>query len=389
MRETDNKIKICALTTISKTMDWFIVDSMRNLSKNGYDITLICDMEESFIDRNSDYAQCINIPMSRGASVKDLLTVPFKLKRIFKQNKFDIVYYTSPNVSLYASLGAKLAGIKHRVYSQCGLRYVSFTGIKRFIFKMVEKITCIFSSTIRAQSPLNMQFAIDEGLCSEKKISVVGIGGTTGVDLAACDIIDKAEMSKQLRGKYNIPDDAFVYGYVGRINIDKGTAELINAFEKMQKKHTDTYLLLVGMIDDANPIDGETMKSAMDNPNIIFTGNVPSDEVYNYMAMFDVLTHPTYREGFGKVLQEAMGMRLPIITTNVPGPSEVVKNGVSGILVNVKDSEDLLEKMELIYSDFSLRELLAKNGRERAEKYFDRQIMLNNILLDLNKTIGV
>lgn len=330
MRETDNKIKICALTTISKTMDWFIVDSMRNLSKNGYDITLICDMEESFIDRNSDYAQCINIPMSRGASVKDLLTVPFKLKKVFKQNKFDIVYYTSPNVSLYASLGAKLAGIKHRVYSQCGLRYVSFTGIKRFIFKMVEKTTCMFSSTIRAQSPLNMQFAIDEGLCSETKISVVGIGGTTGVDLAACDVIDKVEMSKQLRDKYSIPDDAFVYGYVGRINIDKGTAELINAFEKMQKKHTDTYLLLVGMIDDANPIDSETMKSAMDNPNIIFTGNVPSDEVYNYMAMFDVLTHPTYREGFGKVLQEAMGMRLPIITTNVPGPSEVVESGVSG-----------------------------------------------------------
>ena len=48
------KYKIFALTTISKTMDWFIVDSMRNLSKNGYDVTLISNMEEGFIDRNSD-----------------------------------------------------------------------------------------------------------------------------------------------------------------------------------------------------------------------------------------------------------------------------------------------------------------------------------------------
>ena len=54
------KIKICALTTISKAMDWFIVDSMRNLDKNGYDVTLICDMEEEFIQANSDFAKCIH-----------------------------------------------------------------------------------------------------------------------------------------------------------------------------------------------------------------------------------------------------------------------------------------------------------------------------------------
>ena len=44
-----NKKKSCALTTISKTMDWFVVDSMRNLAKNGFDVTLVCDMDEEFI----------------------------------------------------------------------------------------------------------------------------------------------------------------------------------------------------------------------------------------------------------------------------------------------------------------------------------------------------
>ncbi len=115
-KDVDTKKKICALTTISKTMDWFIVDSMRNLANNGYEVTLICDMEEGFKERNSDYAKCIHIPMSRGASVKDLITVPFKLRKIFKKNQFDVIYYTSPNVSLYASIGGLLAGIKRRVY---------------------------------------------------------------------------------------------------------------------------------------------------------------------------------------------------------------------------------------------------------------------------------
>ena len=385
----DKGLKICALTTISKTMDWFIVDSMRNLSKNGYEVTLISGMDEGFIRRNSDYARCINIPMSRGAGLKDLLTVPFKLLKIFRKQKFDIIYYTSPNVSLYASLAGLLAGVKIRVYSQCGIRYVSFHGIKRKIFRLVERLTCTMSTVVRAQSPKNMQFAVSEKLCSPRKIGVVGIGGTTGVDLKQCDSFDHALTKSALREKYKIPNNAFVYGYVGRINADKGINELITAFCSVSRKHDDVYLALVGMIDDANPISEENMKIARENPKIIMTGNVPAQQVYPHMAMFDVLTHPTYREGFGKVLQEAMGVGIPIITTNVPGPSEVVEDGISGILAEVKNHIDLAEKMELMYSDAQLRANVASAGRKRAQRYFDRPIMLNNILTDLNNIAGI
>lgn len=379
------KYKICALTTISKTMDWFIVDSMRNLSKNGYDVTLISNMEEGFIDRNSDYATCINLPMSRGVSIVDIFKCTNFLRKYFKKEKFDAIYYTSPNVSLYASIAGLLAGIPIRIYSQCGLRYVSFSGIKKKIFWFVEKITCMLSTTIRSQSPMNMQFAIDEKLCSKEKISVVGIGGTTGVDLAKCDSFDHEKMKRILRNKYNIPQDAFLFGYVGRVNADKGINELIEAFTMLQKKYNDIYLALVGMMDDTNPINHKNREIVKNNAHIITTGNVPPDQVYPHMAMFDILTHPTYREGFGKVLQEAMGVGIPIITTNVPGPSEVIENNVSGILIEVKSSKDLREKMEYLYNNKDKRSFFSFNGRKRAEKYFNRPIMLNNILVDLNE----
>lgn len=378
------KIKLCALTTISKTMDWFIVDSMRNLAQNGYEITLVSNMEPGFAERNRDYATCLHLPMSRGAGVADLFTKPFFLWKYFRQHRFDIIYYTSPNVSLYASLAGWLAGVKFRVYSQCGLRYVAFQGIKRVIFKWVEKLTCMFSTHVRGQSPLNRQFAIDEGLCSAEKISVVGIGGTIGVNLCQCDAIDIPTEKKSRRCQYGVAESAFVYGYVGRINADKGINELIKAFLQVHAQHKNTHLVLVGMLDDANPITEENLKTAQTHPAITLTGNVPPAEVYNHMAMFDVLTHPTYREGFGKVLQEAMGMHLPIITTNVPGPSEVIENGISGILVEIKAPQDLANKMEMLYKDADMRNNLARNARERAVKFFDRPIMLQNILDDLN-----
>lgn len=382
--ECKTPIKICALTTISKAMEWFVVDPMRKLSQNGYEVTLICNMEDEFAEKNSDFAKCINIPMGRGISIKDLLTVPFRLRKIFKENNFDVIYYMSPNVSMYASLGGLLAGIKKRVYSQCGLRYVSFTGLKRKIFWLVEKFTCMMSTTIRAQSPKNMQFAIDEKLCPASKISVVGIGGTTGVDLKQCDAFDHDVAKQEMRSKYHIPADAFVFGYIGRLNADKGVNELIAAFQKVHKKYPNTYLALVGMLDNTNPITPEALQIAKESPEIVMTGNVPSDQVYPHAAMFDVLTHPTYREGFGKVLQEAMGVGIPIITTDVPGPSEVVVDGKTGILVEAKNSADLAEKMEQMYMDQNMREKMAKAGRERAEKYFDRPIMLENLLNDFN-----
>lgn len=380
----EKRIKIGVLTTISKTMDWFIVDSMRNLAKNGYDVTLISNMEEGFAQRNSDYAKCIHLPMSRGASVRDLFKSTKALKKIFKQENFDIIYYTSPNASMYAALAGKAAGVKTRVYSQCGIRYVSFGGLKRFIFKTVEKLTCLYSTHIRAQSPKNMQFAIDEGLCKQNKISVVGIGGTIGVELDKCRAFDHSEKRAELREKYGIPADAFLYGYVGRVNADKGTNELITAFKSVSAKIPEAYLVLVGMLDDANPISSENLEYAKSCDRIVLTGNVPSSEVYYHMSMLDVLTHPTYREGFGKVLQEAMGVGIPIITTDVPGPSEVIENNVSGILCRVKDPEDLAEKMLLLYNDGALRKGFAQKGLQRAEKYFDRPIMLNNILVDMN-----
>ena len=370
-------------------MDWFIVPSMRNLSQNGYDVTLISNMEDGFKERNSDFAKCIHLPMSRGASVKDIFKSIPKLVKIFKQEKFDVIYYMTPNASMYASIAGALAGVKVRIYNQCGIRYVTLAGLKRFVFKMVEKITCVFSTHIKAVSFKNKDFAIAEKLCKQNKISVVGIGGTIGVEIDLCCGFDKEKIRAQYRESCNVPNDAFVYGYVGRINKDKGINELIEAFKDVSKKVDNAYLVLVGMLDDANPIDEENLEFAKTCKNIVMTGNVPANEVYYYMSMFDVLTHPTYREGFGKVLQEAMGVGVPIITTDVPGPSEVIEDNVSGILCNAQDGQDLKEKMILLYENGEMRNNFAKAGFERAKKFFDRPIMLNNILNDMNEIMNV
>ena len=380
-----NKKKICALTTISKTMDWFVVDSMRNLAKNGFEVTLVCDMDEAFIKRNSDFATCIPVKMSRGIDPVGAIRGIKTFYHIFKENKFDVIQYSTPNAALYSSIAGRFAKIPVRVYGQWGIRYVTFTGIKRFVFKMLEKFTCWDSTHVKAVSFKNRQFAIDEKLCKEKKISVIGIGGTIGIDLKEFDVSKKSEFCKEIRNKYGIAEDDFLFGYVGRLNVDKGINELIDAFKEI----SNAKLMMVGMLDDKYRPSEENLKYANDNDNVFITGNVPPSEVCKYIAAFDVLVHPTYREGFGKVLQEAMGMACPIITTDVPGPSEVIEDGVSGMLVEVKNANALRKGMLELMNNFEKRDSYAKAGYDRACKYFERSVMLNNILEDYRKILNI
>lgn len=380
--------KICIVTTVSITMKSFVLETAKHLhNEHGYDVTLICSNDDEFAKSLPEYIHYIPVKMARGVSLSGIGST-LKLRKIFKKEKFDLVEYMTPNASFYASIASKLAGIKKRVYSQCGIRYVSLSGMGRKIFKLLEKLTCRFSTHVRAQSPKNMEFAIEEGLCKREKISVIGIGGTIGVSLKECRSFDKGQAREELRQKYNIPADAFVYGYVGRVNADKGINELVSAFASLSEKKKGVYLVMMGMLDESNPISEQSLSTANSMANVVMTGAVPKEQVYRHMAMYDVLVHPTYREGFGKVLQEAMGMNIPIITTDVPGPSEVIENNISGILCQVKNPDDLCDKMELLYEDRELCQSFAYQGCLRAEKYFDTPIMLNNIAIDMDKILN-
>lgn len=388
---TDNMTtkKICAITTIHNTMEWFVTPIMRYLAVSGFEISMLCDMPEAFVSENSDFATCYSLPMNRGVvGFTEGIRTVWKMYKIFSREKFDIIQYTSPNASFYACIAAFIGRVPVRLYNQCGLRYIGATGKKRKVLKIIEQLTCRLSTHVRAQSPINLEFAIDERLCKREKISVVGIGGTVGIDLDEFNLVYKDTFRKEVRSRYHITDDNFVFGYAGRINKDKGLNELIQAFKDICDTESKSVLMLVGMVDTGNPVEPELLQWAEQSSRVVFTGNVRPSDVYQYLTAFDMLVHPTYREGFGKVLQEAMGAQLPIITTDVPGPSEVVEAGISGILVPVRDAAALKKQMLELSNDPAKMTELAIAGRARAEKYFDRKIMLQNILDDINKILA-
>lgn len=377
--------KICIVSTISTTLESFVIPVARYMQANGWDVTLASSMDPKFIEKYNEEFTCLNIPMNRGVSIVDCFKMPFLFRRIFKNRKYDIIQYATPNASLYASLGAFMAGCKKRLYCQWGIRYVSNDGVMRAILKILERITCLLSTHIRPASWKNLDFAVSEGLYKREKALVIADGGTIGVNLKQFDLSKKTITRANVLEKYPQLKNRLVFCFVGRLNKDKGCYELLKAFKQLSNERDDIALMFVGRSDG---FDEKILLEYKLWDNVIFTGQVQENKVQDYISAADVLVHPSYREGFSMVIQQAMAMELPVITTDIPGPSEVIEKGITGILAKARDVNTLYNCMKWMAEHPGERVQMGIEGRKRCVKRFARERMLKLTLEDREQILN-
>lgn len=369
--------KICFVTTVYFGLEHFMLPIVKQLYKIGkFEITFICNYNERFANNLPEWIHYIPVKMKRGYDI-GFISIISKLKKIFQKEKFDMVVYSNENAALYASIASYFAKVPIRLYNQWGVRYRNMRkGISYFLFKIVERITCKCSTDIRCQSPMHRELCIKEKLFAPNNSKVLGIGGTIGVDFTEYDLTKKDIWNIEFRKKYSIPNNCFVFGFCGRITKDKGIRELIAAFNKLKDEYHEIILLLVGAIDVNNGLTKKTIKSIYNDAQIICVGKLDSAEVkYAYAAM-DVYIHPTYREGFGLAIQEAGAMGLPVITSKIPGASEVLIECQSCELVQIKNINQLYQKMQSFIQDSNKAKKMGHEAYLRVKNEFGREKMI-------------
>ncbi|MGL4863581.1 MAG: glycosyltransferase [Cetobacterium sp.] len=373
--------KICFITTVPVTFETFILETAKYLNKNmDIQIHFISSFEKNMDKNLPRYIKYHPIDMRRGTDIKAIYSI-YQIYQILKKEKFDMVQYTTPNAALYSSIASYFIKVPIRLYCQWGIRYVGFENKKRVLFKLFEKITCKYSTHIRAASKKNLEFAISEKLYSNTKGKLIGEGGTIGVDLSLFNIAKKNTYNKDIRKKFKITNE-FVFGFIGRLSIDKGAIELLEAFKEISKQIITAKLFIIGNLEINTCINKDLIEWAKNNKNIIFIEQIKREELVKYYSIFDCFVHPTYREGFGMVLQEAGAMGCPIITTDIPGAGEVMINGESCLLIKSKDTEELKRGMKEIIFNHNKRINLSREAFKRTKEKFCRKKMLKNQLAD-------
>ena len=377
--------KYAILTTVEASIKTFMLPVAYELKKKGFKVALIANFSQDFIDKYNKDFDCFCIKTKRGFHLFNTFFVFLKLKKIFHKEKYSVIDYATENISLPAAYAGFICKVPVRIYNHWGARFIGFTGIKRFLSKIIERLIVKKSTDIRQVSEKNKQLCIEEGLYKNRDCVVLGKGGTIGVDLNTFNVEEKAHKRLMYREKYCIPSDSLVFGFVGRIQRDKGINELLCAYRNILDKYNDSYLVLIGPIDSENAIARDNLSFAKENRHVILTGQV--DNVNEVMCILDVLIHPTYREGFGMVLQEAAALKIPIITTDIIGPSEFVTDGYNGLLVEPKSSKGIEMAVDKILSEDNAHKY-AENCYDYVSKYFERSVMLKRIIEDRESLYG-
>ena len=184
----------------------------------------------------------------------------------------------------------------------------------------------------------------------------------------------------------NLPrDDGLpIVMLASRLLIDKGVVEFVDAAKLVNKKFKKGRFVLVGEPDLMNPaaIKNEQINQWAQREIIENWGY--RKDMHNVLVMAEIVVLPSYREGFPKVLMEASASGCAVVTTDVPGCRDVIKDGFTGLLVPPRNVEKLAAAISMLLDDTPRRKEMGENSRERAEKLFDvKDVVSTHIALSL------
>ena len=184
-----------------------------------------------------------------------------------------------------------------------------------------------------------------------------------------------------IKRKHSLDKSSKVLLYAGRLELYKGCDYLVRAVAAAIKELPQVYLILVGIGPEEARLRAIAKELGIDS-NIIFAGFVSDEDLPYYYAACNVFVLPSVSslEGFGIVQLEAMACGKPVVTTTLPGPSEVDAEEVATIHVPPKDTEALANAVTKILSHEDLAKKMGENGRKLVEAKYTWSKIARDIL---------
>lgn len=344
----------------------FRLELVERLRAEGYEVVISSPYGERIEDLKALGCEYRDISISRhGMNPVQELKLLRDYIRLMKDVRPDIVltYTIKPNI--YGGMAAALLGIPY-VANITGLgTAVENGGLVQKITVMLYKLAFCKVQRVFFQNEENRQFFRD------RKIAVTrhGMLPGSGVNLNRFTPLRYPEGEKT----------EFVF--ISRIMKEKGAEQYLDAAEAIRKKYPDTVFHVCGFCEEHYEA---RLKELQEKGIIVYHGMVR--DVKAVLAKTHCTIHPTfYPEGISNVLLESCACSRPIITTDRSGCREVVDDGVNGFVVQQRSTEDLIEKIEKFLTlDFHQRQAMGLAGRAKVEREFDRQIVVEAYLKEIN-----
>jgi len=321
----------------------YVYDLATNLDKTSYDIEvmaggagpLINKLKEANIKANGD------LPIGRDISIKDDIRAFFKLIKILKEKKPDILHINSSKIGGLGSLAGRLVGIKHIVFTAHGWAFnENRSGLSKTIIKFLHWLTIIFShKTIIVSETSKNQ--IENWPFIQDKIKIIHNGIKTEPGFSRINAqIELTRNNPLLSNIIKSQKDLTAIGSVGELHHIKGLNYAIEALSKLENK---IIYIIIGTGEEKERLE-KLIKDLNLESKVFLIGFV--ENAYQYFRAFDIFLLPSLSEGLPYIALEAGLSSLPIISTGVGGISEIVDDMKSGILIQPKKPAEIKHAIE-------------------------------------------
>lgn len=293
-----------------------------------------------------------------------------ELVALFRRVRPSIVHTHNPKPGLYGRIAARIARVPVVVNTVHGLYALpEDPWPKRTIAYGLERLAATCSHAELLQNPEDLP-TLRRLRVPAERLTVMG----NGIDLGRFDpaAVTPDERAAARREMGATADDDVLVGLVGRLVREKGYPEVFEAAARLRTSAPQVRVAVIGpdepdKADALTPTDRRTAEAA----GVRFLGG--RDDVVRLYAGMDIHVLASHREGFPRSPMEASAMGVPVIATDVRGCRQAVEDGVSGLLVPVRDPEALAAAVARLATDPSERLRMGAAARERALASFDQR----------------
>lgn len=354
------------------TEDWFVCSHwlpMIIAAKDaGKDVVVVTRTNKHAQQIMQHGVRVIPFEISRhGSNLFREFTTVLRLLSIYRKEKPHLVHHVAMKPMLYGSLVACLARVPHSINWVAGMGW---------LFVSNHQGAKILQSVVRATLGrlLRGTSVIVENQDDQAIIASLGVANRD------IHLVRGAGVDTSMYAPSPEPEGDQLVLLPARMLWDKGVGEFVDAAKQLRQHGVKARFVLVGEPDEGNPSSvPEKQLLAWQKEGVVEWWGRHEDMPQVY-AQSHIVCLPSYREGLPKALLEAASCGRPIVTTNVPGCRDVVRDGDNGLLVAALDSAALADALNRLIADPALRLKMGQRGRERVLNEFSQERIVAQVL---------
>lgn len=357
---------ILYVTTVSRTINAFLIPHIRNLVKEGNNVEIACNIDLDISEELSDI-KLNKIDFSRKPFSIDNLKAIRQIRKLYEVKNYDIVHVHTPVASFITRYALKDKLVKI-MYTAHGFHfYNGASKLNWLIYYRLEKVASKWTDALITIN--NEDFKRAKSKFENKRCKVYKINGI-GIDLKN---YGKEEFDLKFKKELGLEENDFVITVIAELIKRKNHNQIIKAMSRIEDK-SNIKVIFVG-----NGILLEKIKKEIEeknlNKNIKLLGY--RTDVSKIISISDVIALFSLHEGLPRNIMEGMAQGKAILCTDIRGNNDLIKDGVNGVLVKVNNYMETKNKIEYLFRNKLELNKMGYNSKMMINDYEIKNVLNN------------